>query len=90
MLHEFSGIKPIKPLNGDTIPEKDFTMVIFLGTSNIQCKELIYNFVNKGLELNVFSYNKIEIKKIKYNYFNMDVNVFLKDLYEKLKDNNGY
>lgn len=81
MLHELSGVKPIKPLKGGILEDKDYKVIVFLGVSNIQCEELIKKIATGCNEIYLISFHPlIGNPMIHYTYYNMDVYDFLDKL----------
>ena len=81
VLHELSGVQPIKPLKGGILEDKDYKVIVFLGVSNIQCEELIKKIATGCNEIYLISFHPlIGNPMIHYTYYNMDVYDFLDKL----------
>ena len=84
ILHELSGVRPIKPLKGELPPKFNYRAVVILGACTLQCQQLINDLSQYSDEINLISYNVLKNDKLKYFYYNMDVHDFIAGLYKYL------
>lgn len=86
ILHELSGIRPIKPLIGDDLLHVEYDVVVIIGACSLQCSELLRRLHNNVSSINLVSYRPLLNNEIKYNFYNMDIHDFLSELSNYLEN----
>lgn len=77
ILHELSGILPVKPYKGQKLQRYDYNTVVILGACTLQCTQLISKLYENSKDVNLISYSPLLYNRIEYNYYNMDIYDFL-------------